>query len=200
MRTIITETIAYQFNELSADVKEKVLDKHRDINVDHEWYEFVVEYFINNNQYFNATKVYFSGFWSQGDGAMFEYDGVTNKLISEFLSELDLSPMRKSWLNNNANFYGKGKHSGHYYHENCCSHSIGVEVDNGDILYGTNFREWIESFDSQFEEFVIDKYKDMCRDLYSTLEKEYTELTSDELVEETLVCNDYEFDINGNII
>jgi hypothetical protein len=201
MRTIITETVAYKFDELSKEAQEKAIDKNRDMNVSYDdWYEFIVEYFKESNEYFNVDKVYFSGFWSQGDGAMFEYSGVKGQLISDFLLTLDLSPMRKAWLNNNAGFYGNGKQRGNYYHEKSCSHSISLEVDNGDILYGSNFRGWIESFDSQFEEFVIDKYESMCCDLYSTLEKEYNYLTSDEVIKESLIENDYEFDINGNII
>ena len=201
MRTIVTETIAYKFDELSKDAQEKAIDNNRHFNVDVDWwYEWIIEDFKENNEYFDVDRVYFSGFWSQGDGAMFEYSSVKGQLISDFLLTLDLSPMRKSWLNNNAGFYGKGRQSGHYYHEKSCSHSIGVEVDNGDILYGTNFREWIESFDSQFERFVIDKYESMCCDLYATLNKEYDYLTSDEVIKESLIENDYEFDINGNII
>jgi hypothetical protein len=201
MRTIITETIAYKFDELSKEAQEKAIDKNRDFNVSFDdWYEFIVEYFKESNEYFDVDKVYFSGFWSQGDGAMFEYSGIKGQLISDFLLTLDLSPMRKAWLNNNAGFYGNGKQRGHYYHEKSCSHSISLEVDNGDVPYGSNFRGWIESFDSQFEEFVIDKYESMCCDLYSTLEKEYNYLTSDEVIKESLIENDYEFDINGNII
>jgi len=201
MRTIITETVAYKFDELSKEAQEKAIDNNRDFNVSFDdWYEFIVEYFKESNEYFDVDKVYFSGFWSQGDGAMFEYSGIKGQLISDFLLTLDLSPMRKAWLNNNAGFYGNGKQRGCYNHEKSCSHSISLEVDNGDILYGSNFREWIESFDSQFEEFVIDKYESMCCDLYSTLEKEYNYLTSDEVIKESLIENDYEFDINGNII
>ena len=199
MRTIVTETIAYNFDELSKEAQEKAIDNHRHFNVDGDWWhEYIIEDFKENNEYFELDNIYFNGFWSKGDGAMFEYSGVKGKLISDFLFTLDLSPIRKFWLNNNAGFYGRGRQSGHYYHEKSCSHSIHVEVDNGDILYGSNFREWIESFDSQFEEFVIDKYESMCCDLYSKLEKEYYYLTSDEVIKESLI--EYEFDINGNII
>jgi hypothetical protein len=201
MRTIVTETIAYKFDELSKDSQEKAIENNRDANVTHDWWDCIYyDFKENNNEYFYIDRIYFSGFWSQGDGAMFEYSSVKGQLISDFLLTLDLSPMRKAWLNNNAYFYGKGKQIGHYYHEKSCSHSIGVEVDNGDILYGTNFRGWIESFDYEFEKFVIDKYESMCCNLYSTLSKEYDYLTSDEVIKEYLIENDYEFDINGNII
>ena len=202
MRTVITEEIIYSWEDVKNDSEllDKVLDKHRYINVDTEWWEWVYEDFIVENEYFDIKKIYFSGFYSQGDGAMFEYDNVKGQLISDFLLTSNLSPMRKGWLNNNAAFYGKGRHQGYHYHESCCNHSIGVEVDNGNILYGSNFRNWIESFYDSFFDFVANKYKDMCRELYRDLEKSYEYLTSDQSVADTLEANDYEFNINGEII
>jgi len=202
MRTVITEEVVYSWEDVKNDAEllEVVLDKHRDINVNYDWWEWVYEEFIDKNEYFDVKNIYFSGFYSQGDGAMFEYDNVKGQLISDFLLTLNLSPMRKTWLNNNASFYGKGKHRGHYYHENSCTHSAGCEVDNGDILYGSNFREWIESFDALFEDFLIGKYKDTCRELYRELKESYDYLKSDQSVADTLEANDYEFNINGEIV
>ena len=204
MRTIITEEVVYSWEDVknNPELLEKALDKNRDINTDHgmDWWDMVYEDFIENNEYFNVKNIYFSGFYSQGDGAMFEYDSINSQLVSDFLLSLDLSPMRKAWLNNNAYFYGKGKHQGHYYHENCCGHYAGCEVDNGDILNWSNFRNWIESFDPLFEDFLMDKYKDMCRKLYRDLEETHDYLQSDQSVSDTLEANDYEFNINGEIV
>ena len=202
MRTIIKEEIIYSWEDVknNPEFLEKVLDKHRDINIDYDWWDFIYDDFAQENKYFNVKDMYFSGFWSQGDGAMFEYNYIDDRLKDEFIDSLNLTPMRKKWLINNANFYGKGKHSGRYYHENSCDHNIGCEVDNGDILYGTNFRNWIESFDDLFSDFVIDRYKDMCLELYNKLSKTYDYLQSDQSVCDTLEANDYEFDEQGNII
>ena len=176
MRTI--EQKIYSFTELSEAVQKKVIEDNYNINVHHEWYEYIYEDFISNNKYFEVDNIYFSGFWSQGDGAMFEYSLIKQELIDEFIDSLELSPMRKQWLENNICISGKGKHSGHYYHENCCSHSIYWEVDNGDLDWTSNFYQWLKSFAEDFEDFVVDRYRDLARDLYRSLEKEHDYLTS----------------------
>jgi hypothetical protein len=135
---------------------------------------------------------------------MFEYDGISNDLLNKFLDTMligtePLSPMRKQWILNNVSVSSKGRHSGYYNHERCCRHSIYWEVDNGDLHWSTNFYQWLESFGDDFEEFIIDKYKDICRDLYRTLEKEYDYFTEDEQIVETLRHNDYDFTEKGDI-
>ena len=196
MRTI--EKKIYSFTELSEAVQKKVIEDYYNINVNHEWYEYIYEDFISNNEYFEVDNIYFSGFWSQGDGAMFEYSSIKQELIDEFIDSLELSPMRRRWLENNICVSGKGKHSGHYYHENCCSHSIYWEVDNGDLDWTSNFYQWLESFAEDFEDFVVDKYKDICCNLYRDLEREYEHLTSEDVIVESL--SDYEFYENGDML
>jgi hypothetical protein len=195
MRTI--EQKIYSFTELSEAVQKKVISDNYEINVKYEWYELVYEDFIENNKYFEVDNIFFSGFWSQGDGAMFEYSSIKQELVDEFIDSLELSPMRRQWLENNICVSGKGKHRGHYYHENCCSHSIYWEVDNGDLDWTSNFYQWLESFAEDFEDFVVDRYRDLARDLYRTLEEEHDYLTSEDIIIESLV--NYEFYEDGEI-
>ena len=203
MRTITTETNVYDINDVKSNTEllSKALEKHRYINVEFDWWDDDYDNHEESNNSFSITRRYFSGFCSQGDGAMFEYDGISSDLRDEFVDSLNLSPMRKEWLRNNVSVSGKGRQTGHYYHEKSCNHSIYWEVDNGDITYRCeNIQNFIESFEGKFEEFVIDRYEDMCSNLYSCLNTTYDYLTSDEAILETLECNEYEFDINGNII
>lgn len=203
MRTIVKEEIIYSLDDVknNPELLKKVLEKYYDINVEYDccWFDGPYEKHAEETK-FNVDKRYFSGFWSQGDGAMFEYSGFNSELKDLFIDSLDLSPMRKEWLRNNVSVYGKGKQSGHYYHENSCSHNIYWEVDNGDILQGSNLYMWIESFYYEFEDFIIEKYKEECCQLYSDLNEEYDYYTSEEAILETLECNEYEFDEQGNII
>jgi hypothetical protein len=204
MKTI--ELKLYKFDELSEEVQAKVIEKNRDINVHDDWHEFIIEDWINEeipSRGFEATKIYYSGFWSQGDGAMFEYDGISNDLLNKFLDTMligtePLSPMRKQWILNNVSVSAWGKHRGHYHHEKCCSHSITWEVDNGDLHWDTNFYKWLESFGDDFEAFIVEEYEYICRELYRTLEKEYEYLTEDEQIVETLRINDYDFTEEGD--
>ena len=200
MRTITINV--YSVSELPEDTKQKVLDKFRDINVDYEWWDCIYYDFKEQaiKEGFDIDRMYFSGFWSQGDGAMFEYSNLNDKLLEDFISTLDLSEMRKNWIRNNIYISGNGKHRGHYYHENSCDHNIYWEIDNGDLHWSTNFYQWLESFSSDFEDFVIDRYKDLCYSLYNSLEAEYEYLKSDQMVQETIEANEYEFDINGRAI
>lgn len=63
-----------KFNELSDKQKSKVLDKLRDINVEHDyWHEHITDDFKIKLESlgYSDIKTQFSGFWSQGDGASF---------------------------------------------------------------------------------------------------------------------------------
>ncbi len=45
MRIAIKETKVFKFNELSEEGKEKAIGKLYDINIDHEWYDFLYDEF-----------------------------------------------------------------------------------------------------------------------------------------------------------
>lgn len=196
MRTV--ETKLYIFEELSAEAKQTAIENHRDINTYDGWWETIFEGFTEdaNKAGFHVGNIYFSGFWSQGDGAMFEYTTLNDTLLNKFIDGLNLSPMRKNWLRTQTFAQSEGTHRGHYYHENCCSHNVDFEPNFS--TYG-NFWEWVGSFAGQYEEFVISEYKTLCRELYSRLSKYNDELTSDEDVADTIKMNYYEFTEDGNI-
>ena len=193
----IVETKVYTFEELAENSQQIAIDNHRDINTYDGWWEPIFEGITEEAEQagFHVGNIYFSGFWSQGDGAMFEYTTLGDTLLNKFVDQLDLSPMRKSWLRTQTFAQSEGKHSGHYYHENCCSHVVDFEPNFS--TYG-NFWEWIGSFADQYEEFVISEYKTLCRELYSRLSEYNDELTSDEEVAETIIMNEWEFDVDGN--
>jgi hypothetical protein len=196
----VVEVQVFTFEELSEGAKEKARQWWREGGLDYKWWEFVYEGFKEKatGMGFDVTNIYFSGFWSQGDGAMFEYHRLDNKLLLQFVEGLKLSPMRKQWLVNNAYVSGSGRHSGHYYHSGCCTHSIYWQVDNGQLHWSTNFYRWIESFVEDFEYFIKGLYEELCSELYKSLEKEYEHLMSDEYVDECIIINEYEFLENGS--
>lgn len=202
MRIETLEVKVYSVKDIMSNpsLLDKVLENHRHINVEHDWWDCNYDDFVEyNNDCFHIDRMYFSGFYSQGDGAMFEYSSVNDKLRDMFIDTLDLTPMRKSWLRNNIAVSGNGKQRGHYYHSSSCTHNIYWEVDNGDLHYTTTLHQWMQSYEGEFEDFVIQYYKSLCNNLYRGLEETYNYLTSDEQVLETLECNDYEFTEDGNI-
>jgi hypothetical protein len=193
----VVETKVYTFEELSATAKEVAIENHRDVNTYDGWWEPIFEGITEQAEAkgFHVGNIYFSGFWSQGDGAMFEYTTLGDTLLNNFVDQLDLSPLRKEWLRSQAFAQSEGTHRGHYYHENCCSHNVDFEPNFS--TYG-NFWEWIGSFADQYEQFVIAEYKTLCRELYSRLSKYNDELTSDQEVADTIIMNEWEFDVDGN--
>ena len=85
----IVETVVYAIEELSETAKESARTWYRDTCLDHEWYDAVFEDFETVCRLLGVTlrtspvrlmgggtrasaHVFFSGFWSQGDGACFE--------------------------------------------------------------------------------------------------------------------------------
>ena len=195
----VVETKIYTFEELAEDSKQTAIENHRDVNTYDGWWEPIFEGITEQAEQagFHVGNIYFSGFWSQGDGAMFEYTTVGDTLLNKFVDQLDLSPLRKQWLRSQTFGQGRGDHSGHYYHENCCSHVIDFEPNFG-WASAINVSNWIEGFADQYEEFVIAEYKSLCRELYSRLDTYNDELSTDEAIAETIIMNEWEFDEDGN--
>jgi hypothetical protein len=68
--------ISFQFDELSPDIQEKVLNDYRETHsesINDWWYEDVIENFESElkNSGLEDIECNFTGFWSQGDGASF---------------------------------------------------------------------------------------------------------------------------------
>ena len=196
MRTI--EQTVYQFKELGDDAKAKALETLWDINLHEDWHEFLIGDFKANSQ-FDVTKVYFSGFSSQGDGAIMEYQDV--EFFDAWVDSIDLPNWKKAVLKA-CEVSASGKHRGHYYHSGCCEHSFGFDYPND---YHTksdceNVFEFCDKWMEKFEEEITDRYGDECGELYSTLEKEYDWMLSEEQVIETIEANEYEFTAEGEFI
>lgn len=194
MRTI--ETKVYTFDELSDEAKQVALDRHREINAYDGWWEPIYEGLHDRAEQagFEVEDIYFSGFWSQGDGAMFTYKDFNENMLKGFVAQLDLSDADKVIILSQADTCGKGIHRGHYYHEKSCDHYSTLDSTNPDWEYATDL---IEGLDGAFENYVTEVYEDLCGQLYNSLHSYYDELTSDEYVAEMLIENEYEFTENG---
>lgn len=140
-----------------------------------------------------APSVYYSGFWSQGDGACFDggYEYRKGGLaavkayapqdteLHRIVAALQ-SAQRKA-------FYKLGattKHRGHYYH----SHSMSIDVENTEL-------PWRDV--GQAGEDVEEALRDFADWIYRNLEREHEYQNSDEVVDDTLVANDYRFTEEG---
>jgi len=194
MKTV--EIGVYQFDELSESAKEKAREWYRSGGFDYPWHEYTIDEFITENQSkFYDINAFFSGFWSQGDGACFEYSNISQDYFWQIIEGLNL-PNWKKRIIEQCDFSAKGKHTGHYYHENSISHYFTLEARfNWSYKNATDFVSEIESLVSdQIEQDA----KELSRELYKTLEKEWEYLNSDESVDESILANEYEFTEDGN--
>jgi hypothetical protein len=192
----------YKFEELSKEAQQKAIEDNYNINTGFEWYDFILEDITENENIFENIKIYFSGFYSQGDGSMFEYNGINAETFKTFLNEeyKHLTEKRRMLIFDNINITAKGKQKGHYYHENSCSHYIDIELNQGYIFSKhSNIYNLIVEINQNFESYLIDLYKTKCIEIYKNLNDSYDYLQSDEVIKETLISNDYDFTEEGEI-
>ena len=200
-------TVRERFDALTARQKDEIFDKYRNWNTEYvDWWDGVYDCFKRDMEAIGieVDHMYFSGFWSQGDGACFE-GRVAN--WHEFLTSLGY---KDTALINHAadSFTFRVRHSGHYYHENCTSFYADLCVPNSaddqdfaerhgpypwdaDCVRTAAWMALLNEYDSsKLEDEFEEAFKDHMRDLYSRLEAEYDHLTSDEAILDSLEIND----------
>jgi len=202
MRTETKTTKIYKFEELSEEAKEKAIEKFYDLNIYEGWWDGVYEMYMDRDTEtgFDIDKIYFSGFWSQGDGAMFE--GSPNKDILNFITPgYNNQQYQKNWSrvikiikNGDINIYGSFKHSGHYYHSKSYSDNLETEFTND--WHGKNYSNIKDICEDILYE-IREHYEDICNKIYHSLEQEYEYYTSREAIEESIIANEYEFTEDG---
>ena len=179
----------YTLEELDPAIKEKVLNRHRDIDVDGNWYDFVYEQWIDklNSLGYKEASIHFSGFWSQGDGACF--DAKPDLKILRLKKGMKFRPI--DHLIRNDYLYGKIEgYSSHYCHERTRSFQIYDQL--------ANISKNQSILITELEDLIEKDRLSLCQQIYSDLEKEYEYLTTDEHVAETLIEADFLFQVNGD--
>lgn len=194
MKTITIEV--FKFNELSEKAKEKARD----------WFRESLEFDGDNTKEdakaiaalmgIEISEIYFSGFSSQGDGAMFEgifracdvkiggvkgyapLDAELHRIASEFELVAQKFPSA----------YFKVKHTGRYYHENCTDFYTSISDEDGEI-------ESEEA--SEAEKMMIQAAKDFMKWIYRQLESEYGYQNSNEYIDDNIILNEYDFTEDG---
>lgn len=187
----VKEITVFNFAELTADVQKNVLDHFRDINTDYEWWNCIADDWSEKLETFGfiAPKIYFSGFYSQGDGACFDARINLDQAFSKYLEECPRKHERaiRAFLEDcNARIVTT---SHRYSHENTRS----IEYESG--REGKHLNAILDNLIDWLEE----KRKAFCREIYRELEREYDSLTSNEAVQESIEANDYEFTAIGKI-
>ena len=140
------------------------------------------------------TTIYYSGFWSQGDGACFEgryeYKRGALKAVKDYAGQdQELHRIVKALQDvQRKNFYqltARCIHSGHYYHSGCMS----VDVERSDD------KEMTDDAEGTVKECL----RDFADWIYKQLEQEYDYRTGEEACREAIEANDYEFTEKGEM-
>jgi hypothetical protein len=200
-------TTVYQFPELSDAAKEKARSWYRELGPHDEWWDAVYEDFERVCEILGirlkttavrlmggGTRakpcIWFSGFWSQGDGACFE--GYWSHAKGAAARIRDYAP-KDATLHGIAdrlqaiqrrNFYQLAtevSHRGRYYHE----YTMSIDVTRDSPTWQPPTED--------AEEIVTEALRDLGRWLYRQLEAGYDHLTSDEAIEEGIIVNEYTF-------
>jgi hypothetical protein len=190
----IIETKAYLYNELSDTAKQKA----------REWYTNGLEFYDDNvlddiseiAEILGVSdcKVFYRGFWSQGDGAcingQYSYSKGALKRIKEYapLDTVLHGIVQRLQDAQSKVFYGttcKITHSGGYCHANSMDYDF-----NNDTIENTN----------ESNILIHECFYDFANWIYKQLKSEYEHQNSDDVVAETLEANGYEFTEEGKIL
>ena len=188
---------AFTFDELSDGAKEKAREWYReDLPFDTEFTQDDAK-----TQFgfcgFDITRIYYTGFWSQGDGACFEgtwrardvkaAELKANCPLDEELHRIADECARIAALFPHA--YLKVEHRGHYYHRHCTDFTVSIVDENGDEI------------DTSDADKAMTALMQISRDamlwIYHELEKEYDYRNADEQVDDGIRCNEYLFTETG---
>lgn len=204
----IIEVKAYHFRELSEEAKAKVLEDQRYVNVRfNDWHEIIIEAWKCSLEGFGffAPRIYFSGFYSQGDGASFECNSVDiDKVFDSIHSEIE------SFSKNFRKQFDKDKKAIYDFMENyvsfrietlssryCHENTRQIEWD----FYGVPDEfKYLEKFMDEIGNWLESKRKEFSVEIYRQLEEEYEDSTSDKAVINAVNSNEYEFLEDGRLI
>ena len=177
-----------------------LLEKYRYINVEHNnWWDCVESDFIEDMKQvgIHVDKIYFSGFWSQGDGACF-VGSLDNALTYLNHHHVDQFPMLRKLIEMGGTVWATSDHRGRYYHSSSVSINAECEAfwqcaNPKSELQEAVIQRWDDMVDKEivdFEAALAEQWRTYLNDLYTKLEEEHDYLTSDDGVWDTLVAND----------
>ena len=185
--------------------EEALIERHRDMNIDHNWWTGVRDQVKEELAAigFTMNEMYFSGFWSQGDGACFV--GTMSdwgKFCEGVPTFVEAFPYLSEYLKDEGANYVI-EHRGHYQHENCTTHDYSSELEYGldmvededeitdpaaQMRHALYKKALVE--EPGMEAWLTERFRDKMKDLYRRLEAEYDYLTSDDVVWESIEANE----------
>lgn len=188
----------YTFGELSESAKENAREWYRQNYPEYEWWDGVYDMAKEAGECLgiDIDRIFFSGFWSQGDGACFEgtysyrkgWRGELKKRFGgDLLREIEEIGNALQVVQSPA-FYklsASVSQSGFRMHSGCTD----IQVDHED-RYATD----------EEEDGIKDGLRYFMDWIYCKLEDEYEWLMSDEQIDEEIIANGYEFTEDGSFV
>ena len=180
----------FEFSELSEVAKERAIQDNRDFNVDwDDWHKFILDDWQDvalPKLGFENAEISYTGFWSQGDGASFCARVNIDRWLTVNKQRGHYRRLLKylDWISI------KVDRNGHYYHE----YTMGTDLD----LY-EEVPDKVYMLAQELEDAILEDARDLARQIYRELRKEYEFQTSDEAVAEGLIANEYLFTEDGHI-
>jgi len=206
---VLMEIETYRLEELSESAKTNARNWYRDTSLDHGWHDFTFDDFericeilgvslktdivrLRGGAKRSQPRIYFSGFWNQGDGACFEgfysyAKGAHRRIRDHAPLDTELHSIADALRTvQSRNFYQLSagvSHHGRYCHEH--SMTISVERDGP-------FQDVADT-----EEAIAEVLRNLACWLYRRLSAEYEYLSSDEAVDESIIANGFRFSASG---
>jgi len=144
----------------------------------------------------SEPRVYWSGFWSQGDGACFEGSyayakGADKAIRAHAPQDVELHRIADALKAAQRPYFYRLEASmsqrGHYMHSGCMS----VDVEHAEDRYRDV---------SAAEDDITTAMRDLADWFYGQLQREYEYQTSEEVIAENCEANGYLFDESGRIL
>jgi len=218
-------------NEMQEEVQtsftwEELSDKAKDrarqgFEPDGRWWSDVYTQYIGEGvaKGFNINHIYFSGFWSQGDGASWAgYIDIVDYVTYHWADAPVRQEMMHALLASGDMFSRHNatvRTSGRYNHEYTMHlEEVGkddTEGSDGVNCPGSPFHGacvdtvwealgYTDPALHDLNEELLEAARDYAREIYKALEAEYEHQTSDEYLADMCEANEYRFDEDGHLI
>jgi hypothetical protein len=176
------------FQDLDADAQRRAIDDYRENLRQSDELDLNSEMLMEelDNQFFEVSDLKYQGFWSQGDGASFQYE-TTEDLWTAWVHLQNYTARELFCLIGWGHAIVEGVRYGRHAHEL----SIRADLDISQFGYLDN-RGYSQIFDfvtneaKKFQVSVADTATELMQDIYRELESEYEHSMSDECIGEYL--------------
>jgi len=172
MSQVLTKTVtAYKYDELSDSAKEKALEKMYDINVDHDWWEFIYEDAKTIGLKITGFDVACASYCN-GD-FLASAEETAHKIEKEHGENCETFKTAKEYLKIRDEII-----------------ETAPKDENGDFESEYEIDQALDSADKEFLRSLLEDYRII-------LQKDYEYFTSREAIEETIRANEYDFTKEG---